>query len=52
MAANQGSLWAGGLKAGQFVTCCSWTGAHRVRPARAGRFRFATLGEAAVTFGT
>ena len=24
--ANEGSVWAGGLKAGQFVTCGSWTG--------------------------
>jgi 2-keto-4-pentenoate hydratase len=50
--ANEGSLWAGGLKAGQFVTCGSWTGAHRVRPGARVRVRFATLGEAAVTFGT
>ncbi len=25
--ANQGAVWAGGLKAGQIVTCGSWTGA-------------------------
>ncbi len=30
--ANVGAVWAGGLKAGQFVTCGSWTGANRVGP--------------------
>ncbi len=28
--ANEGSTWAGGLKAGQYVTCGSWSGANRV----------------------
>jgi 2-keto-4-pentenoate hydratase len=28
--ANEGSVWAGGLKAGQVVTCGSWSGANRV----------------------
>jgi len=31
--ANEGAVWAGGLKAGQFVTCGSWSGANRVGPA-------------------
>ncbi|WP_284944862.1 2-keto-4-pentenoate hydratase [Acidisoma cladoniae] len=30
--ANEGSLWAGGLKAGQIVTCGSWTGATPAPP--------------------
>jgi 2-keto-4-pentenoate hydratase len=48
--ANEGSLWAGGLKAGQFVTCGSWTGK---TPAPAGIaivVRFPGLGEARATF--
>ena len=28
--ANTGAVWAGGLKAGQYVTCGSWSGANRV----------------------
>jgi 2-keto-4-pentenoate hydratase len=28
--ANQGAVWAGGIKAGQIVTCGSWTGKTRV----------------------
>lgn len=30
--ANVGSRWAGGLIAGQIVTCGSWSGSHRVGP--------------------
>ena len=48
--ANEGSRWAGGLRAGQFVTCGSWTGK---TPAAAGgqaRVSFPGLGEAAVGF--
>ena len=48
--ANEGSVWAGGLKAGQFVTCGSWTGK---TPAPAGatiRVRFPGLGEAHAVF--
>ncbi len=48
--ANQGSVWAGGLKAGQFVTCGSWTGANRVGPAAQVRVAFSTLGEVALNF--
>ncbi len=46
--ANEGAVWAGGLRAGQFVTCGSWTGK---TPARAGQqvaVRFAGLGEARI----
>ena len=42
--ADEGAVWAGGLRAGQFVTCGSWTGK---TPARAGQrvaVRFAGLG--------
>lgn len=48
--ANVGSVWAGGLKAGQFVTCGSWTGANRVGPAARVRVTFSTLGEVALDF--
>ena len=48
--ANEGSVWAGGLKAGQFVTCGSWTGAQRVGPAAAVRVVFSNVGEASLTF--
>ena len=48
--ANEGSVWAGGLKAGQFVTCGSWTGAQRVGPTAAVRVKFSTVGEALLTF--
>jgi 2-keto-4-pentenoate hydratase len=49
--ANEGSAWAGGLKAGQFVTCGSWTGANRVGAGARVRVRFASLGEVGLTFG-
>ena len=48
--ANEGSRWAGGLRAGQFVTCGSWTG---FTPAPAGarvRVAFAGIGDAAAEF--
>jgi len=48
--ANEGSVWAGGLKAGQFVTCGSWTGAQRVGPAAVIRVVFSSVGEVALTF--
>jgi 2-keto-4-pentenoate hydratase len=48
--ANEGSVWAGGLKAGQFVTCGSWTGANRVGPSAKVRVAFTSVGEAAVDF--
>ena len=49
--ANEGSVWAGGLKAGQFVTCGSWSGANRVGPNAQVRVKFASVGEAAVDYG-
>ena len=48
--ANAGSHWAGGLKAGQFVTCGSWTGAERVGPSASVRVRFPSLGEVFVDY--
>jgi len=45
--ANEGSVWAGGLKAGQFVTCGSWTLAP---PAAHARVSFPGLGEAELRF--
>lgn len=48
--ANEGSLWAGGLKEGQFVTCGSWTGASRVGSAAHVQVSFTSLGEVAVEF--
>lgn len=43
--ANEGSVWAGGLQAGQIVTCGSWTGANRVPPVASIRVQFSTIGE-------
>lgn len=48
--ANHGSVWAGGLKAGQFVTCGSWTGAGRVGPVAQVRVAFSRLGDVAFDF--
>jgi 2-keto-4-pentenoate hydratase len=48
--ANEGSVWAGGLKAGQFVTCGSWTGKSVVGPGAQVRVRFPSLGEAVATY--
>jgi 2-keto-4-pentenoate hydratase len=44
--ANEGAVWAGGLKAGQFVTCGSWTGKSVVGEHAKVRVRFPSLGEA------
>ena len=43
--ANIGAVWAGGLKAGQFVTCGSWTGKQCVTPDANVRVTFSGLGE-------
>jgi 2-keto-4-pentenoate hydratase len=43
--ANTGSTWAGGLKAGQFVTCGSWTGKTNVPAGASVRVHFPSLGE-------
>jgi 2-keto-4-pentenoate hydratase len=48
--ANEGSVWAGGLKAGQFVTCGSWTGKTLVGPAASVLVRFPSLGEVRVRY--
>ena len=48
--ANEGSRWAGGLKAGQFVTCGSWTGKTMVGPAASVLVRFPSLGEVRVGY--
>ena len=48
--ANAGNRWAGGLKAGQFVTSGSWTGKTMVGPAASVLVRFPGLGEARVAF--
>lgn len=43
--ANTGAVWAGGLKAGQFVTCGSWTGKACVAANARVRVVFPSLGE-------
>ncbi len=48
--ANEGSTWAGGLRAGQFVTCGSWTGANRVGPRARVRVSFTSIGEVELDF--
>ncbi len=48
--ANEGSVWAGGLQAGQFVTCGSWSGANRVPAGAEVRAVFASLGEAVIRY--
>ena len=48
--ANDGAVWAGGLKAGQYVTCGSWTGKSVVGPNAKVRVRFPSLGEVFVTY--
>ncbi|CAH2601201.1 2-keto-4-pentenoate hydratase [Rhodovastum atsumiense] len=48
--ANAGSVWAGGLKAGQFVTCGSWTGANRVAAGAQVSVRFSSVGEVSLRF--
>jgi 2-keto-4-pentenoate hydratase len=48
--ANEGAVWAGGLKAGHFVTCGSWTGANRVHPAARVITRFAGFAPVEVTY--
>ncbi len=48
--ANEGATWAGGLKAGQFVTCGSWTGKSVVGPTARVRVHFPSLGEVFLTY--
>ena len=44
--ADLGATWAGGLRAGQFVTCGSWTGKTALPRGRRATVRFSGLGEA------
>jgi 2-keto-4-pentenoate hydratase len=46
--ANAGAVWAGGLFAGQFVTCGSWTGKAAARAGQSVVVRFPSLGEVAL----
>jgi 2-keto-4-pentenoate hydratase len=48
--ANTGSVWAGGLKAGQVVTCGSWTGKSLVGANADMRVHFPSLGEARAVY--
>jgi len=48
--ANEGSRWAGGLRAGQFVTCGSWTGKTWAPAGARVQVGFPGLGQAAVEF--
>ena len=48
--ANQGAAWAGGLKAGDFVTTGSWTGKAYAEPGATVVARFPSLGEAMLSF--
>ena len=48
--ANEGSRWAGGLRAGQFVTCGSWTGKTLAPAGARALVSFPGLGEAALAF--
>jgi 2-keto-4-pentenoate hydratase len=48
--ANVGSVWSGGLKAGQFVTCGSWTGKSLAGANSKVRVRFPSLGEVALDY--
>ena len=48
--ADTGAHWAGGLKAGQYVTCGSWTGKDFVGPSAQVQVEFAHAGSCAVEF--
>jgi 2-keto-4-pentenoate hydratase len=48
--ANEGAVWAGGLKAGQFVTCGSWTGKSSVDETARVRVVFPSLGDVLVDY--
>ena len=48
--ADTGARWAGGLRAGQYVTCGSWTGKDFVGPSAQVQVRFAHAGSATVEF--
>jgi 2-keto-4-pentenoate hydratase len=48
--ANEGAVWSGGLKAGQFVTCGSWTGKSVVGENAKVRVKYPSLGEVFVDY--
>ncbi len=48
--ANHGARWAGGLRAGQYVTTGSWTGKDFVAPGAEVRIAFGHAGSAALRF--
>jgi 2-keto-4-pentenoate hydratase len=50
--ADTGARWAGGLRAGHYITCGSWTGKDYVGPAAHVQIEFAHAGSATVEFGT
>lgn len=49
--ADTGARWAGGLRAGQFITCGSWTGKDKVQAGEAVSVAFARVGGVALEFG-
>lgn len=49
--ADKGAHWAGGLRAGQYVTCGSWTGKDYVGPTAQVQATFAHAGSVSVEFG-
>lgn len=48
--ANTGARWAGGLRAGQYVTCGSWTGKDFAGPASHVQIKFEHAGSASVEY--
>lgn len=48
--ANEGARWAGGLRAGQFITTGSWTGKDYAPPGSRVQAAFAHMGTAEVSF--
>ena len=48
--ANEGTRWAGGLRAGQVITTGSWTGKDYTRPGAEVVARFTHCGEATLRF--
>lgn len=49
--ADEGAVWSGGLRAGQIVTCGSWTGALPAPAGAAVRVSFAGITPVTVSFG-
>ena len=50
--ADEGAVWAGGLKAGQIVTCGSWTGITEAAAEAPGVVTFTGLAPVALSFQT